>query len=208
MQINEHGFWENDTDEGHGVDPLLAEALAKFFLEKAKASFYLNVCDLGCGTGYYTDVLNKLDDGNEDISFACHGYDGNPYTREFCIPSQRDNIGFLDLTLPTSLTLSFDWALSLEVGEHIPVEFEQTFLNTLCKVKKGVILSWAIPGQGGDGHVNCRDNIYIILQMKKRGFTIDEDATKLLRNAASPYPETGWWFKNTLMVFNKESNGL
>ncbi|WP_245562228.1 hypothetical protein [Niabella aurantiaca] len=60
-------------------------------------------------------------------------------------------------------------------------------------------MSWAIEGQGGDGHVNCRNNDYIIKEMRQRGFVEFEDAKLFLRSMAS-YS----WFKNSLMVFWNE----
>jgi hypothetical protein len=87
--------------------------------------------------------------------------------------------------------------MSLEVGEHIPAEFESIYLDNVAKHAKGlIILSWAVPGQNGDGHVNCQSNEHIIDEMHLRSFTLDEVATKALRNSASL-----WWFKNTIMVF-------
>jgi len=87
--------------------------------------------------------------------------------------------------------------MSLEVGEHIPSEFEQTFLDNLVVNKpKMIIVSWAIPGQVGDGHVNCQPNSYIEAQMKLRGYAINNAISMQLRSRSSL-----WWFKNTIMVF-------
>jgi hypothetical protein len=87
----------------------------------------------------------------------------------------------------------------LEVGEHIPVQYEQTFIDNVCRAAKNdIVLSWAIIGQGGDGHVNCRNNDYVINQMAIRGFTIDIGKSNQLRNCANLF-----WFKNTVMYFKK-----
>lgn len=91
----------------------------------------------------------------------------------------------------------FDFVLSLEVGEHIPPEKESIFLDNLAgHALYGIILSWAIPGQDGSGHVNLHENDYIVGEMKKRGFEINWELSDMLR-------ETSWWpwFKNTIMVF-------
>jgi hypothetical protein len=72
-------------------------------------------------------------------------------------------------------------------------------LNNLCKnANKGLILSWAVPGQPGHGHVNCRPNEYIESQIHSRGFERDFDGEKELRSSA-----TLDWFKKTIMVFRK-----
>ena len=90
--------------------------------------------------------------------------------------------------------------LSLEVGEHIPAEFEDQFIDNITKhVKKTLIISWAIEGQGGSGHVNCRNNDYIIGQVTERGFKYNEKASNELRKAAT----NAFWFSYTLLVFDK-----
>jgi hypothetical protein len=41
----------------------------------------------------------------------------------------------------------FDWAITLEVAEHIPKQFEDTFIrNIVSTLPKGIIISWAVPG--------------------------------------------------------------
>ena len=39
----------------------------------------------------------------------------------------------LDLAKEFDLGLRFDWVISLEVGEHIPEQYEGTFLENLVK---------------------------------------------------------------------------
>jgi hypothetical protein len=49
------------------------------------------------------------------------------------------------------------------VAEHIPPEYESIFIENLISCnRKGIILSWAIPGQGGHGHFNEKPNDYVI----------------------------------------------
>ena len=60
----------------------------------------------------------------------------------------------------------------------------------------GIVLSWAIKGQGGYGHVNERSNEYIQNKIEEFDFFYREDSSHLLRSKASL-----GWFKNTIMVF-------
>ena len=47
----------------------------------------------------------------------------------------------------------------MEVAEHIPSQFEAQFLMNLVQhAKKGILLSWGVPGQQGVGHVNCESS--------------------------------------------------
>ena len=59
--------------------------------------------------------------------------------------------------------------MSIEVGEHIPAELESKFLNNLVNsARRMVVLTWAVPGQGGEGHVNGQTAEAIVEKMKIR----------------------------------------
>jgi hypothetical protein len=89
--------------------------------------------------------------------------------------------------------------MSLEVGEHLPEQFEDIFINNLHNNNKyGIVLSWAVKDQGGLGHYNEQDNEYIKTKFSNLGYTNDVEAENKLREDS-----TLWWFKNTIMVFRK-----
>jgi tryptophanyl-tRNA synthetase len=62
-----------------------------------------------------------------------------------------------------------------------------------------LIISWAVEGQGGSGHVNCKNNDYIIAQVVDRGFKYNTEASDALRKSAT----NASWFSYTIMVFDK-----
>jgi cyclopropane fatty-acyl-phospholipid synthase-like methyltransferase len=98
------------------------------------------------------------------------------------------------------LRKQFDWVLSLEVGEHLPKEFERIFIENLHRHNvKGIVLSWALKGQGGEGHFNEQNNGYIKELMAQYGYVNDIAAENALRNEAML-----WWFRNTVMVFRRK----
>ena len=185
MQINNLGFWETTDGSGHVHDRSLSDALASYLL----ITGHKTVVDFGCGLGDYAKDFKA-------VNLTVEAFDGNPNTEAL-----SNGIGrVLDLSKPFYLQKKFDAVMSLEVGEHIPAEFEVLFLDNICKhVKKTLIISWAVEGQRGDGHVNCRNNDYIIKQVKERGFKYNKKASEELRKAAT----NASWFSNTLMVFNK-----
>ena len=164
---------------------MFAEALASYLL----ITGHKTVVDFGCGMGDYARAFKAL-------NLTVEAFDGNPNTEAL-----TDGIGHvLDLSKPFYLKKKFDAVLSLEVGEHIPAEFEVFFLDNLCKhVRKTLIISWAIKGQKGDGHVNCRNNDYIIATVCDRGFKYNKKASQELRTAAT----NASWFGYTLMIFEK-----
>ena len=99
-----------------------------------------------------------------------------------------------------------DFLLCLEVCEHVPKEYEQNLIHNIDKhiSENGLlVLSWAIPGQGGLGHVNCQTNDYCIKLFNNLGYTYLQNDSNYLRKYASVH-----WFKNTIMVFKKQSKAV
>jgi hypothetical protein len=182
--IHERGYWDSGKNNSHIYDHTLCSAIHSFVLGNSIHS----ILDLGCGTAEYAAyfISNGID---------CDAYDGNPNT-----PQLSKGLGkVLDLSIFFDLNKLYDCVISLEVGEHIPEKYESIFIDNVCKhALKNIILSWAIPGQIGDGHVNCRTNEYIIDKVQQRGFVYDANSSNYLRlNSTAP------WFRNTCMVFTK-----
>jgi Methyltransferase domain len=179
-QIHPQGYWLS-YEEGHFFDDTLAQELGLLLRGKS-------VCDFGCGPGKYVHWLRK-------IGLECDGYDGNPNTNALSLGACHP----LNLAEPVHLQKRYDVVISLEVAEHIPMQYESIFLDNLARhAREMIVLSWAVPGQLGDGHVNCRMNVYAIYQLWRRGFQIRPTLTVSLRNHCS-LP----WFAHTLMVFSR-----
>ena len=125
-------------------------------------------------------------------------YDGGPY---YDIVS-KGRVKYLDLTLPQYGLPLYDWVLSLEVAEHIPREFESTYIDNIVRhAKEGIVLSWAVPRQIGHGHVNTRPLDYIIAILKNRGFILDPEATELIKSKASIL-----YLKRNINVYKRDPN--
>ena len=90
--------------------------------------------------------------------------------------------------------------MSLEVGEHLPQQYERIFIENLMRhAKKGIVLSWAIKNQGGTGHFNEQNNDYIKSIFLSYGYVNDLKAEQKLRSAVY----NCMWFEKSLMVFRK-----
>jgi len=193
--ITETGYWtSDDTESIHVHDPRLANWILNY-LQNDKDK---QLIDFGCGMG---DYLKKLH--NNGFS-NLHGFEGEV---------RKGSPKFIknwDLSNPiknyegyNSLKKSAYNTICLEVGEHIPKQYESIFLDNITSLTTNkIILSWAVVGQKGDGHVNCMNNDEVILKMNELGFDYLEDDSISARNSVSPAIAS--WFLNTIMIFQKK----
>ena len=180
-----HGIWTTEEAmSDHQFDEGLARGILELFPENPGPT-----ADLGCGPGFYCAFFSSH-------GWDVQGYEGTPDMTRF---GKYDRITTQDLSVRNTTLPQYTVVLSLEVGEHIPKEYETNFLDNVCSMAgRTLILSWAVPGQGGYGHFNCQPNKYIIEQVASRGLTLNVPKSNCLRNAS-----TLSWFKNTLMLFER-----
>lgn len=105
------------------------------------------VLDVGCGTGTWLKVCKEA--GVLEVQ----GVDGQQLEQSIL---QIDKSQFLvyDLTKPLNLGRKFDLIISLEVAEHLPGSAADTFVKSLVNHGDIILFSAAIPGQGGQNHLN------------------------------------------------------
>jgi len=183
INISKEGIWiDNVLEEHHYTDYQLCEELVKFLNEENAQS----IVDFGCGLGSYVNCFREN-------NIEADGYDGNPRTNmhnKYC--------NTLDLSKPINIK-KYNWVMSFEVGEHIPKECEDVFIDNMHRSNKdGIILTWAPIGQPGFGHINCQDINYIINKITKLGYTLDVKQTNELRESCE-LP----WIGLTLIVLRK-----
>ena len=184
--VSATGFWEGKDKPYHTCSDALCNWIANYFGTNKDKQIY----DFGCGSGQY---LRRL----RDAGFTkLTGFEGSvPENAEF------DNIVQQDLTISLNLPHQGNCIFS-EVAEHVPAQFEDILLSNItnaCDDK--LVMSWAIRGQAGHGHVNCLNSDEAIERMVKNGFIYLPDETAEARAVIldGDLP----WFKNTLLVFNK-----
>ena len=106
-----------------------------------------SIVDVGCGTGSWLVVAEEL--GVPDSI----GIDASHVDRALLeIPEERFLVH--DLRNSPALNRTFDLALCLEVGEHLPLSSASILVQTLVGLAPVVLFSAAVPGQGGTSHVN------------------------------------------------------
>jgi SAM-dependent methyltransferase len=149
-----------------------------------------SVVDVGCGTGSWLRVFKEC--GVHDVL----GIDGSyvPAGSREVPPHQFHEH---DLTQPLRLDRRFDLALSLEVGEHLPANSAEAFVQTLVAAAPVVAFSAAVPQQGGTQHVNEQWPEYWSARFADRGYS----AIDCIRGAVWQDPKVAWYYAQNLLLF-------
>ena len=178
-ELNNNGGYEAEGVIWHQHSNRLLKKIIEYFPNN------IPVTDIGCGHNFYISILRYL--GNKNA----WGVDLVDLGSRYFVTQ--------DVTEPVVEIDEISNVISLEVGEHIPEELASNYLDNITAFKGDVIMSWAIPGQEGIGHINCQTNDWVISEMKARGYEIDVERTAELRGAV--YDCHCSWFKNTLFYF-------
>lgn len=180
--VDNTGYWKSEISNVHEYSLELAKWISEF-LPKDKL-----IHDFGCGNGNY---LKYLQDNNFKKLI---GYEGE-------IPNSKVFDNITQQNLIYEFKVQKGNVICLEVGEHIPKEYQDVFLNNICNAcDDKLILSWAIRGQTGLLHINCLDYDEIKPFIEIRGFKLLEQESL---NARSCINFSCDWFKNTIYIFQK-----
>lgn len=149
----------------------------------------LSAIDVGCHHGPWTRTL--LDKGVN--AWGVDVWDWDP--GELMFPKKR--LILHDLKKPWENNVRYDLVLSLEVGEHIEPEHVNTYLDTLCKLGDLVLFSAALPGQGGDYHVNEQWLEFWIERFARRGYGWCDPFRSKIWNDHN----VQWWYRQNIVLF-------
>ena len=106
-----------------------------------------SIIDVGCGLGNWIEVAKKM--GIEEVV----GVDGSYVNRTLLKIDDKEFVES-DLTKPFDLGRKFDLAICLEVAEHLPDYSAEGLVKSITNHTDVVMFSAAIPGQGGQNHIN------------------------------------------------------
>lgn len=186
--ISKTGYWDGQNAHIHHVH---SESLANFITGFLYPDKDKRVWDLGCGLGEYLRTLEQQGfyyligiEGDVPVKkVSNHIYKGDLTKRMDVVETERGNV------------------ICLEVLEHIPAEYTDIVLDNIEQCCNGyLILSWAVRGQPGYGHVNCLDNHEVINIFEKRGFKYLPEQSADARGIVG---DNTPWFRNTIMIFEK-----
>jgi SAM-dependent methyltransferase len=188
-------FFENIRDVSLTSAAAAVPAILKVFPARS-------VIDVGCGIGTWLKPF--ADSGIERVV----GIDGDYVDRnQLVIPSSC----FIscDLDKPFDLTelhrrlggsQRFDLAISLEVGEHLPVARAASLVSDLCALSDVVLFGAAIPFQGWQRvHVNEQWQSYWVAKFAHNGY----DAFDALRPLIWSSPDIAYFYKQNSIFYVK-----
>ena len=190
MRILETGYWVGEEKLHHSC----CIPLGNWIIDFLKAQKNVPLYDFGCGYGQYCKMFHEA--GFSDIT----GFEGGTFNSQY---NEFHNIKQQDLTIPFTLPAKGN-CVFLEVAEHVPAHYEDIMLDNVINSCSGkLIMSWAVRGQDGWGHINCKNNDEVIAKISSKGMVYMPIKSLEARNAI-PDTDGNLWFKNTTLVFKKK----
>jgi SAM-dependent methyltransferase len=152
-----------------------------------------SVADIGCGTGSFANEFLKM--GIEDVV----GYEGKWVER---VPTllPKGKFIFTDITKPMTVSRSYDLCICLEVAEHLDAKDATALIDLLTSLSTRIVFSAAIPGQGGNHHVNEQWPIYWSRLFREKGFYLEWDPRLDLWNDGN----VASCYRQNLLIFSSE----
>jgi len=168
-----------------------AQVVAPIILELAPAE---RIVDVGCGVGTWLSVFasNGVQDGR--------GYDGD-YVERDQFQASWDWFRPIDLVEPPTPDETYDLAVSLEVGEHLPTAASSRYVEFLTSLAPVVVFSAAIPLQGGTNHVNEQWPSFWASRFADHGY-VPVDA---IRPRIWHDDRVRFWYRQNMLFYVQES---
>jgi SAM-dependent methyltransferase len=152
-----------------------------------------SVADFGCGQGAWLSVWRKL-------GVSAMGVDG-PHVDHRSLMIDTREFRVADLSLRIDLGRRFDLVQSLEVAEHLPGERASDFIQVLTAHAPFVMFSAAVPGQGGEHHVNEQPLEYWRAKFRDHGYL----AVDYIRPQISGNILIQNWYRYNIVLYIDES---
>lgn len=148
-----------------------------------------SVLDVGCGAGAWLGEYDRL--GIPTFT----GVDGS-YVKPDSLLISPSNFRPLDISEPFDLGRRYDLVQCLEVGEHIESSKSETLIANLVKHGDLVFFSAAVPGQGGENHINEQPYEFWRAIFAQHGYSPYDFFRPLLRGEKKV---EGWYRRNVIL---------
>ena len=120
-------------------------------------------------------------------------------------------VGFFDVSTAADVqgVEPVEWVMSIEMAEHVPRSLEAAVVANLHWLNtKGIVLTWALPGQPGSGHINGRSNRYVHSLLHQLGYTRDAEEEAKLRLTVNRYRRAGSAEEKSVLSWGKNNTEL
>jgi hypothetical protein len=153
-----------------------------------------SIVDVGCGIGNWLYEFKKL--GIEDYL----GIDGNHLNKDLFLLDTK-KLKLLDLEESFSLNRYYDLAVCLEVAEHLSENSADLLVTNLCNLSATILFSAAIPGQGGQNHINERPVSYWKEKFERKGYNFYD----CIRPIIWDMHEVKYWYRQNVFIASTNS---
>lgn len=149
-----------------------------------------SVLDVGCAAG--TWVAKWLQTGIPDV----HGIDGITDGSQLVIDQQHFTSA--DISKRFDMGRTFDLVTCLEVAEHINPDESATLMDNITRhAGRFVLFSAAVPGQGGEHHINERSYDYWRSRFEAWGFSTYD----YVRPPFAYDPHIAFWYRYNILLY-------
>ncbi len=152
-----------------------------------------SLVDVGGGGGVWAREAVALGVPDADVVDGAHV----PKAARLAAP---ERFHARDLSRPFTLTRQYEWALCMEVAEHLPPRRAEGFAADVAQAADAVLFSAALPFQGGDGHVNEMWPEYWAALFAAHGLLPYD----LVRPALWRDRAVAWWYRQNTLLFARE----
>lgn len=151
--------------------------------------------DFGCGNGALIKQLYALNKRILGIDFSPAAFELAPDTIKYFMVKK-------DLTKPFCFG-KFELVISLETAEHLPESCSNKFVDDLVKHSSEVIcFSAAVPGQGGEGHINEQASEYWLSLFSNHNYYLEKKLTEDFRDFLNKNACV-WWYCNNVQIYTR-----
>ena len=148
------------------------------------------VVDVGCGVGTWLDVARSL-------GARTAGYEG-PWVSELPQTYPGLEIQAVDLEQALAVDRRYDLAMSLEVAEHLSPRRADGFVADLVRLAPHVLFSAAVPGQGGNNHLNEQWQSYWAERFAAHGYGPRDIVRPLVRRDRG----VAYWYRQNAVLYS------
>lgn len=150
-----------------------------------------SVVDVGCGVGPWLDVARSL-------GAKVAGYEGE-WVQSLPPAYPGLDIRTADLEQPLRTGQGFDLAMSVEVAEHLTPGRADGFVADLVALAPHVLFSAAVPGQGGNNHINEQWQSYWADRFAAHGY----GPRDIIRPAVWKDRGVAYWYRQNVVLYSK-----